>query len=112
MYKVAGREKRQTDTHKVGGAPGWGSSCWPGECQRVGGILAPGVRRRGGLRLAVFEIESGLARELEGLKSRAMALSGSRAQRDFFEKGNCGALDRVLACAAARPSRMGDCGHG
>ena len=44
----------------------WGDSFRLGQCQRVGRILVvPRAGRRGGLGLAMTEIDSGLARELE-----------------------------------------------
>ena len=61
----------------------WGDSFRLGQCQRVGRILVvPRAGRRGGLGLAMTEIDSGLARELECVESQAVALRGSRAQRD------------------------------
>ena len=72
---------------------GWGGGCWLGHCQRIWGILVtPGAGRGGGPRLAMTQMDSGLARRLHCVESRDVAPSSSGTRETFFQKGNIGAL--------------------
>ena len=71
MHKVTGGGKSQQPHTQLAEHPRWGSGPQPGQCQIVEGILgAARSGRRGGLWLAMTEIDSGLARELECVESR------------------------------------------
>ena len=107
MYKVTGvggegmQAYTQLAVHRI-----CGCGCWLGQCQRVGwSLTAPGAGRRGGPRLAMSEIDSGLPKELENVESQAEVLNGIGAQRDFFSKGELrrtGQGPHMCSCPAIR----------
>lgn len=75
-------------------------------------LAAPGSWGRGGPQLAMTEIDSWLAKELNCVETQAVTSSSSSAQRDIFQMENGGVLCRDLAHEADQPTRKGDCGPG
>ena len=81
--------RRHTGTHSWWHTQTWAAVAGLVSAREWGRILVvPGTERRGGLWLALSEIDSGGARELECVESPTVAQSGRAAQRDFFQKGN------------------------
>ena len=86
--KSMGGKKAASNT-KPAVYPGWGGGRQPRQCQRIWGILVTlAAGRTGRPRLAVTQIDSGLARELDCVESWAVARNGSSTQRGSFQKGN------------------------
>ena len=89
MHKVTVGGKKATAQIQPAMYPGLGSGHQLRQHQRIWEILVvPGSGRGGGPQLAVTQIDSGLARELECMESQALALSSRGTQRDFFQQGN------------------------